>query len=143
MTFHPCRDAPSTHAYPFRDAHVNTVRQFIVYIGIGGICAIIDLSLMQALILLGIHYLKATTTSFFISLCINFFLHSHFTFTAKLSYKSLIRYSIVVCANFCLTLAIVAIFHAWLDVEILGKIISLPLIAVNGYFLSKHWIYKH
>lgn len=119
------------------------MRQFIVYIGIGAICAIIDISLMQALILLGMHYLTATTASFVTSLSVNFLLHTRFTFSTRLSHKSLMRYLVVVLANYCLTLIAVTLFHVWIDMATLGKIMSLPLIATNGYFLSKHWIYKH
>ena len=118
------------------------MRQFMTYIGIGVICAAMDIGLMQLLIVLEVNYILAATASFAASLIVNFFLHKNLTFRAGYSHETLLRYLGVVFANYCVTLLAVSIFHAWLDLAILGKILALPLVAINGYFLSKHWIYK-
>ncbi len=119
------------------------MRQFVIYIAIGITCALIDIGLMQLLILLNTHYMIATTAGFSLGLAINFFLHTHLTFKTKYAHSALVRYMIVVLANYCLTLLCVSIFHQWLDMAILGKVLSLPLIAIIGFILSKNWIYKH
>ncbi|MCD2511090.1 GtrA family protein [Comamonas endophytica] len=119
------------------------MRQFMTYMAIGVFCALLDIGLMQLLILSETNYILATTAGFAASLCVNFLLHMNLTFKAIYSHGSLVRYLCVVLANYCLTLLTVSIFHAWLDMAILGKILSLPLVAINGYFFSKHWIYRN
>lgn len=118
------------------------VRQFAVYLGVGITCAVIDIGLMQFLTWLGAHYMLATTAGFAAGLVVNFLLHAHVTFSVGYSHGALMRYMVVVLANYVLTLAAVSLFHAWLDMALLGKILSLPLVAVNGYLLGKHWIYR-
>ncbi|MDT1843052.1 GtrA family protein, partial [Acinetobacter baumannii] len=44
--------------------------------------------------------------------------------------------------NYLLMLACVALAAALLDNPLAGKLVSLPIVAINGYLLSKHWIYK-
>lgn len=116
-------------------------RQFLVYISIGGICAVIDIGIMQLLIKLGVHYLVATTFGFIGGLAVNFFMHTHITFNAAYSSKSLFRYIVVVAVNYLITIVIVELLHVWTDMALLGKLVSLPLIAINGFILSKFWIY--
>lgn len=97
---------------------------------------------MQLLTWLGVHYMVATTAGFAAGLVLNFLLHTHVTFSAGYSHRALTRYLIVVLANYGLTLASVSLFHAWLDMALAGKILSLPLVAINGYLLGRHWIYR-
>lgn len=117
-------------------------RQFAVYIGVGVTCAAIDIGLMQLLSALSVHYMLATTAGFAAGLAVNFLLHTHITFSTEYSHGALMRYMVVVLANYALTLLSVEILHTWLDMAILGKILSLPLVAINGFLLGKHWIYK-
>ena len=55
-------------------------RQFIVYIVVGIVSALIDVGLMQLLLFFGIHYLVAATFGFAVGLLVNFF----FTFANNL-----------------------------------------------------------
>ena len=48
----------------------------------------------------------------------------------------------VVGLNYGLTIACVALTVALVDNPLAGKILSLPLVAVNGYLLSRYWIFK-
>lgn len=121
---------------------MTAVRQFVIYLGVGITCALIDIGLMQLLAWFGVHYMVATTAGFAAGLVVNFLLHTHVTFSAGYSHGALMRYLVVVLANYVLTLASVTLFHTWLDMALLGKILSLPLVAVNGYLLGKHWIYR-
>lgn len=52
------------------------------------------------------------------------------------------RYMAVVLVNYALILIVVQIFNELLSMPVLGKVVSLPLVAINGFFLSKYWIYK-
>lgn len=117
-------------------------QQFFTYIMIGIISAAIDIGLMQFLIFFGIHYLASTTFGFAVGLFVNFLLHVRITFGARYSHGAFTRYIVVVLANYVLTLLAVEVFHDWLNMPLLGKVLSLPLVAVNGFLLSKYWIYK-
>ncbi|WP_386077635.1 GtrA family protein [Vreelandella sp. F11] len=117
-------------------------RQFSVYIIVGIVSAVTDIGLMQLLITFNIHYLVSATFGFFAGLVVNFTLHSRITFKEDYSHVMLARYIAVVLANYVLVLIIVQIFNSWLSMPILGKVVSLPLVALNGFFLSKYWIYR-
>lgn len=118
------------------------VRQLSVYIMVGIISALIDVGLMQIMLFFGIHYLVAATFGFIVGLLVNFFLHSRITFKGDYAHSMFARYMVVVFFNYALTLSVVQVFNSLLDMPILGKILSLPLVAINGFFLSKYWIYK-
>lgn len=117
-------------------------RQFAIFIGVGITCAVIDIGLMQLLTWIGMHYLIATTVGFATGLVVNFLLHTRITFSTVYSHRALMRYMVVVLANYLLTLLTVALLHVWLDMALLGKVLSLPLVAANGFLLSKHWVYR-
>jgi len=117
-------------------------RQFVVYSLVGGVSALIDVGLMQLLISCGVYYLTATTVGFLLGLLVNFLLHARVTFKKDYYCAMFARYVIVVLANYIFTIAIVELFHRTLSLPVLGKIVSLPLVAVIGFFLSKYWIFK-
>jgi putative flippase GtrA len=118
------------------------MNQFVVYILVGVTCAVIDIGLMKLLGMLGLHYMVAASLGFAAGLAVNFALHTFLTFKASYSHATLLRYMGVVMVNYLITLSCVSLFHYWLDMPVLGKVISLPVIAVNGFLLGKHWVYK-
>ena len=115
---------------------------FMIYVMVGLTCAVIDIGLMQLLLLSGINYLIAATCGFTVGLIVNFFLHTRVTFRASYSHRALIRFMVVVAINYLLTLSTVFVFQMLLNMPLVGKIFSLPLVAINGFFLIKHWVYK-
>jgi putative flippase GtrA len=117
-------------------------RQFSLYITVGVISAATDVGLMQCLILLGANHLIAASVGFFAGLLLNFFLHSKITFQKQCSTVTFTRYMAVVFFNLALTLIVVQLFHDWFSMPVLGKLVALPLIAINGFLLSKYWIYR-
>lgn len=117
-------------------------QKFFIYILVGVVTAAIDVGLMQFLFFIGIHYLISTTVGFAAGLFVNFLLHTRVTFGVPYSHTSLARYIAVVAANCILTLLAVEIFHSWTGTPLLGKVLSLPLVALNGFLLSKYWIYR-
>lgn len=117
-------------------------RQFAIFVGVGIACAVIDIGLMQLLTWAGMHYMLATTLGFAAGLAMNFMLHTRITFQATYSHRALVRFAAVVATNYLLTLLTVTLFHAWLDMPLLGKVVSLPLVAANGFLLSKYWVYR-
>lgn len=117
-------------------------RQFLVYVSVGVLCALIDIGVMQSLIRAGVHYGFATSIGFIVGLIVNYLSHARFTFKAQRSNASAFRYGILVLANYGLTLAFVVATEHWLANALIGKVISLPVIAVNGFFWSRIWVFK-
>lgn len=117
-------------------------RRFSIYVSVGVLCATIDIGMMHLLLRLGIHYLAAATTGFFTGFVVNFVLHTRVTFGAYYSHRALARFSAVVVLNYILSVLIVFAFQELWLMPLLGKLVSLPLVAVNGFLLSKHWVYR-
>lgn len=117
-------------------------RQLTIYIVVGIVSAATDIGIMKFFLFIDFHYFIAATLGFIIGLFVNFSLHSKITFKKKYSHSMLARYMSVVFLNYMITLAVIHAFHNWLSMPVLGKIASLPIITINGFLLSKYWIYK-
>ncbi|WP_409450700.1 GtrA family protein [Comamonas sp.] len=117
-------------------------RQFLIYASVGVASATIDIGLMKFLIANDINYLFAATLGFTAGLTFNFCLHTWVTFRSRYSHSALIKYLLVVLVNYALTLTSISSFHHLFGMPVLGKIISLPLVAINGFLLIKYWVHK-
>lgn len=117
-------------------------RQFAVFVAVGVLCAIVDVGLLQLLVVLGVRALPAASVGFLAGLGLNFALHTRVTFRAGWSYTAALRFGAVVLANYLLTLLFVAASVAWWAEPLPGKIVSLPVIALNGFFCSRHWVFR-
>ncbi len=117
-------------------------RQFAVFITGGLICALADVGLMQLLLANGVPTTAAASAGFGAGLLVNYAFHSRVTFDSAASPANFTRYLCVVGVNYLLTIGCVALADANFDNPLLGKLLSLPLVAVNGYLLSKYWIFK-
>lgn len=117
-------------------------RSFAIYIAGGVLSAVIDIAIFQTLLILGTGLVVATTAGFFISLLFNYLFHAKYTFAAKANSSSFARYLLVVGANYLLTLGLVTLAFAMMGNALVGKLVSLPVIALIGYFVGKHWIFK-
>ena len=118
------------------------LRQFGVFLIGGLLCAGIDVGLMQLLVMKGFHHTAATSAGFVAGLLVNYAFHSRITFDQAASRASFVRYMCVVGLNYILTIVCVALAVAVADNPLAGKILSLPLVAANGYLLSRYWIFK-
>lgn len=116
--------------------------QFLVFIAGGGLSALVDIGIMQLLILNGVAPLTAATAGFAAGLCVNYAFHARVTFKNVTTLRTLSRFLCVVGLNYLLTLGLVAVSVALFQQALIGKLLSLPLVAVNGFFLSKNWIFK-
>jgi putative flippase GtrA len=116
--------------------------QFLVFVAGGGLSALVDIGLMQLLILNGVAPLPATSAGFGAGLCVNYAFHARVTFKNVTTVRTLSRFLCVVALNYLLTLGLVALSVALFEQALVGKLLSLPLVALNGFFLSKHWIFK-
>lgn len=116
--------------------------RFVVFVFVGVASAVIDVGLMELLRWVGFHYLLATSIGFGAGFSINFLLHSRVTFRAKYTHGVLLRFAVVVLVNFLLSISIVFVFQEWLNAALWGKLLSLPIVSVNGFFLSRRWVFK-
>lgn len=116
--------------------------QFLVFVAGGGLCALVDIGLMQLLIINHVDAFLATSAGFVAGLCVNYAFHSKVTFKNVMNLGTLVRFMCVVGLNYLLTLALVALSLALVESALIGKLVSLPVVAINGFFLSKHWIFK-
>lgn len=117
-------------------------RQFVIFVAVGIVCTLVDVGLLYLLSSNGTNVMLATTVGFAASLAMNFALHLRVTFAATWSQKTYWRYLTIVALHYFVTLAFVAVSVEFFSDPLPGKILSLPLIAVNGFFLSKHWVFK-
>lgn len=117
-------------------------RQFITYVFVGILSAIVDIGTMQALIWLDFDYRIAVSVAFGIGLTFNYLCHERVTFRAKRSAGTIVRFGVLVLANYGLTLLCVHLSVANLDSVMVGKLVSLPLIAVNGFLWGRFWVFR-
>jgi putative flippase GtrA len=117
-------------------------RQFLLYLCGGVASALIDVGLMQLLITTGAHYALAASAGFFAGLAFNYAFHARITFNHTPTGRSFTRYIALVALNYGFTLGCVALGVKLGAPAVAGKIVSLPLVAVNGYLLGKHWIFR-
>lgn len=118
------------------------VRQFGVFIAVGLVCAAVDVGFMYWLISAKVSPLVSASWGFALGLCMNFLLHSRLTFKASASWQRLGRFLWVVALNYGVTLACVQAADFWLANPLLGKLISLPVVAISGFYLSRIWVFK-
>lgn len=117
-------------------------RQFAVFVTGGVLSALVDIGLLHLLLQAGFHYTAAASAGFAAGLLVNYAFHSRVTFDAASSAGSFARYLCLVGLNYLLTLACVALAQATLGYPLAGKILSLPLVAVNSFLIGKYWIFK-
>jgi putative flippase GtrA len=116
--------------------------QFLVYIAGGVLCALIDIGLMQLLIFNKISSLLATSAGFTAGLLVNFAFHAKVTFNKLATPVTFLRFMCLVGINYLITISLVGLSLALVANALIGKLVSLPVVAVNGYLLGKHWIFK-
>lgn len=103
----------------------------------------IDISVMQLMIALDVNPLFSATLGFFSGLFFNYLYHVILTFKSTTSLTILVRFMVVVGVNYLVTITLIYVSYSLLMAGVLpGKILSLPIVAANGYLLSKHWVFK-
>jgi putative flippase GtrA len=116
--------------------------QFLVFVSGGALSALADIGLMHVLLRAGAGALAAASAGFALGLLVNYAFHAKITFKRLGGAGAVPRYLAVVAINYLLTLAMVALAQRWAGYPLAGKLASLPVVAINGYLLSKHWIFK-
>ncbi len=117
-------------------------KRILVYLVGGVMSAATDIGLMQALLAAGVQVYLATSLGFAGGLLFNYAFHARVTFKSAAGVGSFARYLCVVAGNYLLTLGFVALSLALVGNPLVGKVLSLPVIAAIGFVLSKRWIYR-
>ena len=118
------------------------LKQFLVFALGGLLSAMVDVGTVMGMLRMAKSPVESVTIGFSMGLLVNYFYHVYITFSVPMSHKSAVKYALVVIINYALTLAAVWISQGFGLGVILGKIISLPIVAVNGYILSRIWVFK-
>jgi len=120
-----------------------TAKQFAVSVAVGGASALLDVGVTALLLYFTVAGLVAVSVGFTAGVGLNYTLHAKVTFQqTKISGGSIGRYLTVLMLNYLLTLAIVEGSVTLFAAPVLaGKIVSLPVIAVIGYILSRYWVF--
>lgn len=121
--------------------------QFVVYLAGGVLSALVDIGVMQLLIAGGTAYPLATSAGFASGLLLNYAFHAKLTFRSAATTFSFARYMCVVGVNYLLTMGCVSLAVTLLPFPVetgalIGKLVSLPVVAINGFLLGKYWIFK-
>jgi putative flippase GtrA len=117
-------------------------RQFIIYLIVGVLSAIVDIGTMQLALSFAASINLAVTLGYACGLTFNYLCHERITFKASTSPRTLVRYGICVLGNYLLTLVFVFAAVHWFDAAMAGKLASLPVVAVIGFLAGKYWIFK-
>ncbi len=117
-------------------------RQFLLFLVGGVLAASIDIGVLQLLLYNNVHLTAATTIGFLSGLFVNYTWHSRVTFDTAASPTRFGRYLCVVVINYAFTLGLVTLAQALADMPLAGKLLALPITAINSYLLGKYWIFK-
>lgn len=118
-------------------------RQFFVFVAVGFASAVIDVGVMQLLIKSGVHYAASASFGFAISLVFNYFCQARITFKAVSSFGTMVRFGCLVVMNYIITMILVICSQHFFDDALVGKVLSLPVIAVNSFLWSRYWVFSH
>ncbi|MGY2487093.1 GtrA family protein [Cupriavidus sp. CP313] len=113
-----------------------------MYVAIGVVCAALDLGIMQALLWNGAVAWVAASVAFIVCVVVNYTAHAKLTFDAPSSLPSFLRFLVIVGLNYVITIACVQAAHAIIDNAMIGKILSYPIVTLNGFLLGKHWVFR-
>lgn len=117
-------------------------RQLFLFCIVGGASALIDIGVMQLFIRAGVHYGLSTSLGFFISLIFNFVFQAKVTFKAVSSFTTIFKFACLIAINYMLTMVFVICSKNFFDQALFGKILSLPVIAVNSFLWSRYWVFS-
>lgn len=118
------------------------VWQFAVFVGVGVLSACVDIGVLQLLVLGGWATGFSVSCGFAAGLLVNYWCHARLTFRVSMTSRSMLRFGVVVGLNYLITLScVLGAERAEIGV-LLGKVVSLPIVALNGFAFSKYWVFK-
>ena len=119
------------------------VWQLVRYVLVGGSAFVIDFGTLWALKSgVGLPAWLAAACSYTVSTVYSFLLQRKFTFSADLGVgNSAVRYGILLVVNMVLTSAIVQGFDYFLDLYLVGKVVSTAAMTMWNFPIMKYWVY--
>lgn len=127
-----------------------TVERFFpifTYCVIGGINTVVSFSLFTLFWkLFYLNYLAATSYTYVICACIQFFGNRKVTFKNSSGnlLPQIIKYLVMLASNYLITMFIMHFVVSFLKLSpYIGMITATISTAINGFFLFKFWIFKH
>ncbi|TFW30253.1 GtrA family protein [Massilia arenosa] len=117
-------------------------RQFLVYLAGGVLSAVVDVGVLQMMLSAGTVAGAAVSAGFAAGLLVNYLFHLRVTFGGSAESGNFVRYLCVVGLNYVLTLGCVALGVKLGAGVLVGKLVALPLVALNGFVLGKLWIFR-
>ena len=117
--------------------------QILKYLVVGGSAFVIDFGLLVLLKSgVGLPAWLSAAVAFAVSTLYSFLLQRKVTFSADLHVgHSAFRYGILLAANMLLTAGIVEAFDQYLDMYVIGKVVSTILTMLWNFPLMKYWVY--
>ncbi|BEH02122.1 hypothetical protein brsh051_14030 [Brooklawnia propionicigenes] len=119
------------------------LRQVVRYGLVGGSAFLLDFGMLWALRSgLGLPAWLAAAFSYIVATLYSFTLQRKFTFSADLNVgNSALRYGILLVVNMVLTSAIVEAFDYFLDLYLVGKVVSTVAMTMWNFPIMKFWVY--
>jgi putative flippase GtrA len=118
-------------------------RQAATYVFVGLVSAMIDVVTMWIFFKIGAPLVIATSLGYSVGLVVNFVGHRQVTFSAPYTHMTVVRFVALIIGNYLLTLVIVEGAERTYDAALLGKVASLPIVALNGFLLGRFWIFRN
>lgn len=118
--------------------------RFLRFIATGGVSAVVDVSLLAALVWAGAERQVGVSIGFVAGLAVNFLMHKYFTFSSRqaIEPREVFAYLSVAGLNYLLTMLIIeGLVRRFGAPLVLAKGCSLPLVAVVGFLLSRRLVF--
>ena len=113
------------------------------FILVGGSSVLIDyFSFLTLLYAVDSSLFFATSISYLLGFVVNFFGHALVTFRVSPKIGTLVRYIITALLNYSLCVLIVFGGMIILQFPELWKLVSFCIIAINGFFICRFWIFR-
>jgi putative flippase GtrA len=121
-----------------------TDNQPLRFLFVGLVVTTIDLGVTWLILILTGTSIFSVTIGFIAGLIASYLLHATISFSAPLSPLIQIpRFLTLIAINYLETISIVLLATKQIGLPtMLGKLASLPVVAITSYLLSKHWIYS-
>jgi putative flippase GtrA len=118
----------------------------LIRFGVTGLASVaVDIGLLAVLhSALGAPLIIATLAAYAAGVVVNYSLNRNWTFRSERDHRQTIaRYSVMICLNVTLTLAIVIGLTHLGVYYLVGKLIAVACIAVINFFVGRHWVFAH
>lgn len=123
---------------------LNQRNQFIKFLLIGGSSVVLDYYIFVFLLFtVNTSLFMANNFAYIISLVINFFGHSFFTYQIKPTFQIVIKFIFISIINYWISLAIILFGITFLQSPEFWKFISICVVTINGFLIGRFWIFRN